>query len=115
MAGPQREWHIGDHGPGPTSWSERGPKPMAAQRNDVPCMVKADLRSEPRMGRDPHDHVTMELPLEVPRTAADVECELAHVLDALPTIRLLNAAKLAEDEGRDSLSWMYLMEREVRR
>lgn len=115
MPGPNREWHIGDHGPGPTAWAEKGPHPRAAFGNrDMRAMVD-NVKLAPSQGRDPHDRVTRELPLEVPRTAFEVECELAQVMDALPTERLLNAAKLAEDEGRDTASWMFLMEREVRR
>lgn len=115
MPGPNRDWHIGDRGPGPTSWSEKGPHPRAHAFLGAAPMPVGRIDFKPSQGRDPHDKVTWELPLEVPRTVFEVECELAQVMDALPTERLLNAAKLAEDEGRDTASWMFLMEREVRR
>lgn len=79
--GPNRQWHIGDRGPG--AWTDRQPHGQMMQdrtTNDgvlagvLPPPAAPKLAVQPwvpRMGRDPHDTVTMELALDEPEPLPD--------------------------------------------
>lgn len=83
MAGPNREWHVGDHGPGPVGWSQR--------------------ERHPRAARDPHDSVTQELPLEQP-IPDDVAVRIAAGLyeeadDEVPWLLMMLKADADHESG----------------
>lgn len=131
MAGPNRQWHIGDHGP--TAWADRSPhawcrdsherKPRAHAEPDV--IAEHVARSAPEwvksQGRDPNDTVTMELPgmdppipnCMVTRIAAGLYGEGDDVIDdEVPWLLLFlreesewAAAEKGDIRKREKLGW----------
>lgn len=95
MSGPNRAWHIGDRGPGPGAWSDRGPKPMAHTLGAEPIIERGwVLAASKRQGRDPHDTQTLELPGIDPPLP---DCMVARI-----------AAGLYE-EADDEVPWLLLL------
>lgn len=122
MGGPNREWHIGDHGP--TAWM-REPKPKAAAvtvpasffpaaiiehgfmhpRPPLPQAVELPpIKLKPRVpqsqGRDPNDKVTMELPLEE---------LLLEVMPPIPDDIVSRIAAGLYEEADDPVPWLLLL------
>lgn len=104
MSGPGREWHPGNSGPR-APWADHTRHAQQAHNLGRPGSVVPPLAEHvargvvQRMGRDPHDKVTRELPLEQP-VEIDIVIRLKPMLEA--------GMKLAR-EGNDAASWLCLL------